>query len=53
MFVAQLLTCCNENITTFVTENGLLVKHRDGHGFRHRWPFVPSAEQVFTSTGEK
>ena len=31
----------------------LLVKHKDGDGFRHRWPFVPSAEQVFTSTGEE
>ncbi len=46
-------TCCNENMATFAAENGILAKHRAGDGFRHRWPFVPSAEQVFTSTGDK
>lgn len=45
-------TCCNDNMRTFAAENGILVKHRDGEDFRHRWPFVPSAGQVFTSTGD-
>lgn len=51
--VSSASTCCNDNMRAFAAENGILAKHRPGDGFRHRWPFVPSAEQVFTSTDDK
>lgn len=44
-------TSDNENMRAFATRTALLLKHKAGGGFRHRWNFVPSAEQVFTSTG--
>lgn len=51
--VERASTCCNENMRTFAAENAILVKLDDGDGFRHWWDFVPSAEQVYTSTGDK
>ena len=53
LLVESASTCCNDNMRRFASENAFIVKLSDGDGFRHRWPFVPTPEQAFTSTGDK